>query len=67
MLRKILAVVLIVTALAVVWVWPGFSAPPHRAKDCEDGSTWGYDVPGRAWTCSDNWLLRIGNHGMTGI
>jgi hypothetical protein len=67
MRRRVVNVVLIVVALAVVWAWPGFSEPSHHAKDCEDGSTWGYDVLGRGWTCSDNWLLLIGNHGVTGI
>ena len=65
--QKILVAVLAVTTMAVVWAWPGFSEPSHRARDCQDGSTWGYDVLARGWTCSDNWVLRVGNNGVTGI
>jgi hypothetical protein len=61
--RKVVVSVLVVVALAVVWVWPAFSEPPHRAADCRERH-WGYDALGRRWACGDHWLIRIGDYGV---
>ena len=43
--RKVVVSVLVVVTLAVVWVWPAFSEPPHRTADCDAPDySWGYDA-----------------------
>jgi len=64
--RKVVVSVLVVLALAVVWVWPAFSEPPHRTADCRERH-WGYDALGRRWDCGDHWLIRIGDYGVLGV
>ena len=67
MWRKVVASILVLMALAVVWVWPAFSEPPHRTADCaEDGLSWGYNVVGRDWGCGD-WSILIGDYGVPGV
>ena len=61
--RKIVVSALVVVALAVVWVWPAFSEPPHRTAGCRERH-WGYDALGRRWVCGDHWLIRIGDYGV---
>ena len=80
MRRKVVTYsVLVVVALAVVWVWPAFSEPSHRAAACDEslifpdgkvvdsGYSWGYDLLERRWTCGDHWLIRIGEYGVLGV
>jgi hypothetical protein len=78
--RKVVAYsVLVVVALALVWVWPALSDPPRRPAYCverlrtpdgavvDSGDSWGYDVLSRRWTCGDHWLIRIGDYGVLGV
>ena len=67
--RKVVVSVFVVVALAVVWVWPAFSEPPHRTADCDErsGYSWGYDVLGRRRACGDHWLIRVGDYGVLGV
>jgi hypothetical protein len=77
--RKVVVSSLVVVALAVVWVWPAFSEPPHRTADCEErlvlpdgtvvdsGYSWGYDTLERRWTCGDHWLIRVADYGVLGV
>jgi hypothetical protein len=36
--RKVVVSVLVLVALAVVWVWPGFSEPPHAQPTAVNGT-----------------------------
>lgn len=66
--KVVVASVLVVVALAVAWVLPAFSEPPHRTADCEAPHySWGYDALGRRWSCGDHWLIRIGDYGVLGV
>ena len=64
--RKVVVSAFVVVALAVVWVWPAFSEPPHRTAGCRE-RRWGYDALGRRWACGDHWLIRIGDYGVFGV
>ena len=66
--KVVVASVLVVVALAVAWVLPAFSEPPHRTADCEAPDySWGYDALGRRWSCGDHWLIRIGDYADLGV
>ena len=68
MRRRVLIAVVVVLLLGGGWmVMPAFAEPAdHRSCDHVGGS-WGYDIAARAWTCGDNWLVKIGRYGINGI
>jgi hypothetical protein len=68
MRRKVVIAVIAVLVLGSGWMLlPAFSEPAHHSCAHADGGSWGYDLAGRAWTCGDNWLVRLGDYGVNGV